>query len=105
VATSGQDVLITGESGTGKELVARAIHRSSPGKKGPLISVDCGALSESLVESELFGYRRGAFTGALEDRPGCFEAADGGVLFLDEVGNLPLTMQVKLLRVTQEREV
>ncbi len=105
VANSGQDVLITGESGTGKELVARAIHRSSPGKKGPLISVDCGALSESLVESELFGYRRGAFTGALEDRPGCFEAADGGVLFLDEVGNLPLTMQVKLLRVTQEREV
>lgn len=105
VANSGQDVLITGESGTGKELVARAIHRSSPGKKGPLISVDCGALSESLVESELFGYRRGAFTGALEDRPGCFEAADGGVLFLDEVGNLPLTVQVKLLRVTQEREV
>jgi transcriptional regulator with GAF, ATPase, and Fis domain/tetratricopeptide (TPR) repeat protein len=105
VAASPLDVLITGESGTGKELVARAIHRTNPGKRGKFLSVDCGALSESLVESELFGFRRGAFTGALEDRPGCFEAADGGVLFLDEFSNLPLTTQVKFLRVIQEREV
>ncbi|MBN2337524.1 MAG: sigma-54-dependent Fis family transcriptional regulator, partial [Acidobacteria bacterium] len=105
VAGSPLDVLITGESGTGKELVARAIHRMSPGKRGKFVSVDCGALSETLVESELFGFRRGAFTGALEDRPGCFEAADGGVLFLDEFTNLHATMQVKFLRVIQEREV
>jgi transcriptional regulator with GAF, ATPase, and Fis domain len=105
VAASPLDVLITGESGTGKELVARAIHRTNPGKRGKFLSVDCGALSESLVESELFGFRRGAFTGALEDRPGCFEAADGGVLFLDEFNNMPLTTQVKFLRVIQEREV
>lgn len=104
-AASPLDVLIGGESGTGKELVARALHRTGRRAKGKFIALDCGSLSDSLVESELFGYRKGAFTGAVEDRPGLFEAADGGVVFLDEICNLSLGLQRKLLRVLQEREV
>jgi len=99
------DVLITGESGSGKELVARAISDSDRKRNGKFIPVDCGALSDGIVEAELFGYRKGSFTGATEDRAGLFEAAGGGILFLDEISNMPLGMQVKLLRALQEREV
>ena len=105
IAKVDSTVLIIGESGTGKERIAHFVHDHSEWADGPFIGVNCGAISESLLESELFGHAKGAFTGATADRPGLFEAANGGTLFLDEVGEIPLSMQVKLLRVLQEREV
>ncbi|MBD1550412.1 sigma-54 interaction domain-containing protein [Pseudomonas typographi] len=105
VAPSEASVLIFGETGTGKELVARHIHNLSGRRNGPFIAVNCGAFTESLVEAELFGHEKGAFTGALAAKAGWFEEANGGTLFLDEIGDLPMAIQVKLLRVLQEREV
>jgi len=105
VAPTPATVLVVGETGTGKELVAEALHRLSARAKGPLVRVNCGALPENLVESELFGYERGAFSGADRAKPGRFELADGGTLFLDEIGELPLPAQVKLLRVLQDGRV
>lgn len=105
IAPSEATVLITGETGTGKELVARHVHALSNRRDAKFVAINCGAFSETLIESELFGYERGAFTGAQQAKAGWFEAADGGTLFLDEIGDLPLPMQVKLLRVLQEREV
>jgi len=104
-STNAASVVIEGESGTGKELVAKAIHNGSKRSKFPFIAVDCGALPEGLIEAELFGAKKGAFTGAVGDRPGLFEAAHQGTIFLDEISNLGLAAQAKLLRVLQEREV
>lgn len=104
VAASPVKVLITGESGTGKELVARAIHYNSDRRDGAFVPINCGAIPENLIESELFGHEKGAFTGAIKQKPGLFEIADNGTIFLDEIGELPPLMQVKLLRVLQENE-
>lgn len=104
VAPTNSNVLISGKSGTGKELVAKAIHYNSKRKDNVFLPINCGAISENLIESELFGHKKGAFTGATEDKQGLFKVADGGTLFLDEIGDLPLNMQVKLLRAIEDKE-
>src|SRR5205807_2264010 len=105
VAPGRSTVLILGESGTGKELIARAIHQNSPRRKRPFVAIDCGGLTETLLESELFGHVRGAFTGAIGDAPGLFAEADGGTIFLDEIGDVSPALQAKLLRVLQEHQI
>lgn len=105
VSDAPTNVLVTGESGTGKEMVAKAIHFNSPLKDRPFVSVNCGAIPENLVESELFGHKKGSFTGAVADKEGLFEVADGGTLFLDEIGELPLNSQVRILRAIQEKTI
>jgi sigma-54 specific flagellar transcriptional regulator A len=105
VAKSNASVLVTGPSGSGKEVVARALHNASPRASGAFVAVNCGAIPRDLLESELFGHEKGAFTGALQQRRGKFEVADGGTIFLDEIGDMPADMQVKLLRVLEERQI
>jgi transcriptional regulator with GAF, ATPase, and Fis domain len=105
IADSDSSVLVTGETGTGKEMIANLIHQSSSRRHKPFVPVSCAILSETLIESELFGHERGAFTGAIKDRPGRFELAHGGTIFLDDIDDVPLSMQVKLLRVLQNRTV
>src|SRR6476661_4497861 len=105
IAGSDSTVLITGESGTGKEVIATLIHQASRRKHRPFVAVSCCLFSDTLIESELFGHERGAFTGAIKDRPGRFELAEGGTLFLDDIDDVPLSMQVKLLRVLQNRTI
>src|SRR5690606_38753808 len=105
VATSEAPALILGESGTGKEMTARAIHERSSRRNGPFVAINCSAIPESLIESELFGHEKGAFTGAHAQRKGRIESAEGGTLFLDEIGEIPLLLQVKLLRFLQDQRI
>jgi transcriptional regulator with GAF, ATPase, and Fis domain len=105
IAESESNVLIVGETGTGKEMVANLIHHSSRRRRRPFVAVSCAILTETLIESELFGHERGSFTGAVKDRPGRFEMADGGTIFLDDIDDVPASVQVKLLRVLQQRTV
>src|ERR1700741_4369950 len=105
IGNSESTVLITGESGTGKEVTATLIHQNSPRRHRPFVPVSCALFSETLIESELFGHERGAFTGAIKDRPGRFEMAEAGTIFLDDIDDVPLSMQVKLLRVLQNRTI